>query len=57
MIRNLKVLMLLVIIAATGLATGLSKIDNRVSAIKSYPATVCPGTNTDGSCHSNNSKF
>ena len=48
MIRNLKVLMLLVIIAATGLATGLSKIDNRVSAIKSYPATVCPGTNTDG---------
>lgn len=47
--KNIKYFSLAAIIAVTGIASGLGKIENRVSAIKSYPATVCPGTNTDGS--------
>ena len=49
MIKNIKISALILIIIVTGIATGLGSIENRISSIKSYPATVCPGTNSDGS--------
>jgi hypothetical protein len=49
LIKNIKISALILIIIATGIATGLGSIENRISSIKTYPATVCPGTNSDGS--------
>ena len=48
MIKNIKLLTLFALLASLGTAIGLGQIENRVSAILTYPATVCPGTNADG---------
>ena len=47
--RDLRIIAGLTVLTALLLTAGLVKIENKVSQIKNYPATVCPGTNSDGS--------
>lgn len=47
--KDLKAIALMSLITVLLLTAGLGKIENRISQVKSYPATVCPGTNVDGS--------
>lgn len=47
--RDLKVISLFALLSIVGLTAGLGKFENKISQVKTYPATVCPGTDSGGS--------
>jgi Family of unknown function (DUF5719) len=47
MLKNLRTLTFLLLVMVVGITYGFGKIEKNVSQVKSYPATVCPGSNTD----------
>jgi hypothetical protein len=47
--RDIRFAALLTLLAIVALSVELGKIENKFSSVQTYPATVCPGTNTDAS--------
>jgi hypothetical protein len=47
--KDLRIIASLTFLTALLLTAGLGKIENKVSQIRNYPATVCPGSKSDGS--------